>query len=63
MICGTFTRTKIQAADLQLVIDLFKANDPPPTKVESKQEADGTYTVVATWPACPDETTHSASGA
>jgi len=60
MVCGTFTRKGVSQAQLQMVVNLFKANIPPPTSVTSTKENDGTYTVVATWPPCPPDTTHSA---
>jgi|KBSMisStaDraftv2_1062788.scaffolds.fasta_scaffold6569848_2 hypothetical protein len=62
MVCGTFTRTKVPAADVQNVIDAYKENDPPPTSVISKADGAGTFTVVATWPDCPANTTHSLAG-
>lgn len=62
MTCGTFTVTKVQQAKLQQTIDLFNANKPPPTSVTSNPDGAGTYTVVATFPPCPGNTTHSASG-
>jgi hypothetical protein len=59
MICGTFTRIKIPQNEVAGVVNLFKATVPPPTNVTQTQAADGTWTVVATWPPCPPNTTHS----
>lgn len=60
MVCGTFTLTKIAtstAADA--IVTRFKTNVPPPTSTTKTQEADGTWTVTATFPPCPPNTTHS----
>lgn len=62
MICGTQTRTGLTAAEVPWVIALFKKIAPPPTSVVSKQEADQSFTVVATWPACPPGTSLSTDG-
>jgi hypothetical protein len=58
MVCGTFTTSNIPDGKQQGVIDLYKANAPPPTKVDSAKQPDGTWTVVATWPPCPAGTAH-----
>jgi hypothetical protein len=63
MACGTFTISKVPQAQLQQTIDLFKANKPPPTSVTSTPDGAGTYTVVATFPPCPANTSHSPAGA
>jgi hypothetical protein len=60
MVCGVFTTSSIPDGDQDDVVDLYKANVPPPTTVTSTKQADGTWTVVATWPPCPPNTQHSA---
>lgn len=62
MVCGTFTITKVPDDKLQEAIDLFKANEPPPTTVTSSKDTNGTNTVTAVFPPCPDNTTHSSDG-
>ena len=62
MICGTFTVKGVPEAKAARTKRLFEANDPPPTSVTSKKEDDGTYTVTAVFPKCPDNTTHSTDG-
>jgi hypothetical protein len=61
MACGTFTIKKVSQAKLQQTIDLFNANKPPPTSVTSTADGAGTYTVVATFPPCPANTSHSST--
>jgi hypothetical protein len=61
MACGTFTVKQIPQAKLQQTIDLFNANKPPPTSVTSAPDGAGTYTVMAVFPPCPPNTTHSPS--
>ena len=62
MPCGTFTIKNVQPAQVDQVMAQFQANDPPPTSVTKTADGSGTYTVVATWPPCPADTTHSPSG-
>lgn len=62
MICGTFTVTKISDADVAGVVARFKATVPAPLDVSQTKQADGTWTVVATYPPCGDNVSHSASG-
>jgi hypothetical protein len=62
MACGTFTIKKVPAQKVQQTMDLFKANQPPPTSVTSKDNGDGTFIVTAVFPPCPANTTHSAAG-
>lgn len=50
MVCGVFTTSKVPDGFQGAVVALYKANDPPPTSVTSTQDADGTWTVIATWP-------------
>lgn len=63
MVCGTFTLKKIADADVAGVVARFKANVPPPLSVTQTKQADGTWTVVATFPPCPPNTSHSTSSA
>jgi hypothetical protein len=62
MVCGTFTMAKVSADDVDGVVQRYQLNDPPPLSVTKQQEADGTWTVVATFPPCPDTVTHSTGG-
>jgi hypothetical protein len=61
MICGTFTITKIASGDVDGVVERYKATRPPPLSVTKTEAPDGTWTVVATFPPCPANTTHSRS--
>lgn len=63
MICGTFTLTKIPAAQVDEVMAEARATIPPPTSVASQPDGDGTFTVIATWPACADTVSHATDGA
>jgi len=58
MVCGTFTTSQIPDGQQNAVVALYKANVPPPTSVTAKRAADGTWTVVASWPPCPPSTAH-----
>jgi hypothetical protein len=61
MICGTFTVKNIPTNEVDGVVARFQATVPPPTGVPTKtRAADGSWTVIATWPPCPASTTHSA---
>ncbi len=62
MICGTFTLTKISDTDVAGVVARFKATLPPPLNVTQTKQSDGTWTVVATYPPCASNVSHSASG-
>ena len=62
MPCGTFTVSKVPQATLQQTIVLFQANQPPPNSVTSAVDGQGTYTVTAVFPPCPDNTAHSSDG-
>jgi hypothetical protein len=62
MICGTFTLTGISDADVAGVVARFKATVPAPLSVTQTKQADGTWTVVATFPPCPTNVSHSLSG-
>jgi hypothetical protein len=62
MVCGTFTIRKVPEDKVAETESLFKANEPPPTSVTSKEEDDGTFTVTAVFPKCPEDTSHSAHG-
>lgn len=59
MTCGTFTVSAVAQDKLQQTIQLFKASTPPPTSVSSAADGSGTYTVTATYPPCPNGTTHT----
>jgi hypothetical protein len=59
MVCGTFTITQIAAEDVDGVIARYKANKPPPVSVTKTKAPDGTWTVTATFPPCPPNTSHS----
>jgi hypothetical protein len=61
MICGTFTITKISDADVDGVVARFKATVPPPLSVTKTKQSDGTWTVVATYPPCAANVSHSPS--
>lgn len=61
MICGTFTLKDIPATQVADVVSRFKATIPAPTSVSKTKQADGTWTVVAKYPPCPPNTTHTAS--
>ena len=61
MVCGVFTTSKVPDGFQGAVVALYKANDPPPTSVTSTQDADGTWTVIATWPPCPPGTVHESA--
>ena len=58
MTCGTFIVRNVPADKLQLRMDLYKKNDPPPTSVTSAADGNGTYTITAVFPPCPENTTH-----
>jgi len=62
MVCGTFSIQNIPNGQQDAVANGFQNNIPPPTQVTKTQAADGTWTVTAQWPPCPDNTTttHSA---
>jgi hypothetical protein len=60
MICGTFTMTDIPDAEADVIVASYKSTKPPPTSVTKTKEADGSWTVVATYPPCPATTTHAA---
>jgi len=62
MVCGVFTVNGISDADVAGVVQRFKQNVPPPLSVTQKRAGDGTWTVVATFPPCPDNTSHSPGG-
>ncbi len=57
MVCGTFTVENIPEGNLQETIDIWLANKPQP-KVTYTRNADGTYTLTAEFPPCPEDTTH-----
>ncbi len=59
MVCGTFKVEKIPDDEVDEVVERFETNVPPPTSVTKSKQADGTWTVIATWPPCPDNTTHT----
>jgi hypothetical protein len=59
MICGTFTVTNIPTNEVDGVVARYQATVPHPTSVQKTQAADGSWTVTATWPPCPPNTTHS----
>ena len=63
MVCGTFTMTGVPGDNLVETKAMFENNDPPPTKVSAEQQDDGTYTITAVFPACPEGTSHSTAGA
>ena len=63
MVCGAFTTDNVPDGFQDLVVALYRANVPPPISVTKTQKADGTWTVVATWPPCPPSTSHSLGGA
>lgn len=62
MVCGTFTMNNIPQTNVDAVVARFKANKPPPTSVTKNQAADGTWTVIAVFPPCPADTSHTPDG-
>ena len=59
MVCGTFSIKKIADADVDGVEERFRLNDPPPNSVTREKQTDGTWTVTAVFPPCPENTTHT----
>jgi hypothetical protein len=59
MVCGTFTLTKIATSEVDGVVAGYNANNPRPISVTKTKAADGTWTVTATFPPCPANTSHS----
>jgi hypothetical protein len=59
MVCGTFTMTQIDTADVDGVVQRFQANQPSPKSVTKNQQQDGTWTVVAVFAPCPANTSHT----
>jgi hypothetical protein len=62
MICGAFTYTKVNDADVAGVVARYKATVPAPLSVTQTKQSDGTWTVVATFAPCAPNVSHSASG-
>jgi hypothetical protein len=62
MICGTFTLNNVPDNEVANVVAGFNATVPPPTTVTPARNADATWTVVATYPACPPDMTHNTAG-
>ena len=62
MVCGTYTVSGVAQDDLQRRMNIWRATKPPPTSVTAEQDDDGTYTITAVFPPCPDDTTHSPGG-
>lgn len=50
--CGVYTATGVSNSDLGLVVALAKADHP--ISIKTTKEADNSWTVVATYPPCPD---------
>jgi len=63
MVCGVFTTSEIPEGEQDSVVSLYNANNPPPISVIAAKQADGTWTVVATFPPCAANTTHSPASA
>jgi Domain of unknown function (DUF1906) len=59
MICGTFTIRGVDATDLADKMAEFRATIPAPLSVVSSAEADGTFTIVATFTPCDANVSHS----
>jgi len=59
MPCGTFVTSGLSETKAKTTKALFEANQPPPKSVTSEKQADGTFTVTAVFPPCPEGTTHS----
>jgi hypothetical protein len=62
MVCGTFRIRQVPAAEVDDTIALYKANVPPPTSVTSAPDGQGTFTITAVFPPCPENTEHSGEG-
>ena len=62
-VCGSFVMTDIPDGQQDDIVVGYKENIPPPISVTKKQDPDGTWTVMAEWPACNAGTTvtHSAN--
>lgn len=50
MPCGTWTTTDVPDSELGFVIALYKADKA--TKIDTRREPDGEWTVIATFPPC-----------
>jgi hypothetical protein len=57
MACGTYTIKKVDAADVEQTKAMF-----PGATFTVTPDGSGTYTILATYPACPANTTHSVAG-
>lgn len=64
MVCGTFVLDNVPNSDVNMIVNGFLANIPPPTRVGKTQNDDGTWKVTAVWPPCAGGvvTEHSAEG-
>jgi hypothetical protein len=56
-ICGSFSMSGIPNGKQDAIEKGYRDNIPPPTNVTKVQNADGSWTVTADWPPCPDGTT------
>ncbi len=56
MVCGTFVQSGVPKNDLQHRVAMWNATGA--TNVSWTAHADGTFTVTAVFPPCPDNTTH-----
>jgi hypothetical protein len=59
MTCGTFKMTAIPDGYQDAVENGFKTGKPQPTSVTKTKNADNTWTVVAVFPPCPPNTSHT----
>jgi hypothetical protein len=50
--CGVWKVTSVPADQVDLVVAQFQLDDP--IRVETKDNHDGTFDVIATFPPCPD---------
>lgn len=60
MVCGTFKINGVTDSEVTGVVARFWANVPPPIKVTPTMNADGTWTVTATFPPCSETVTDNA---
>lgn len=59
MVCGVFKMSAVPEAEVQGVVERFETNVPPPLSVARTPDGAGTFTVTATFPPCPGNTSHS----
>jgi len=62
-ICGSFSMSGVPNGKQDAIEKGYRDNIPPPKDVTKVQDGDGTWTITAEWPPCPDDVTvqHSAN--